>query len=222
MANSIVTPSGQTIQEGSIVILARFPGVNWVAHNGWYTYQGNQFMGWYFASIPSQTIMPLSDDDLIGIQIVSGSGCTTPSIPAMPPCPPPAPPAPPGCGSEEEFTHEMKHELDRAWITVDTLEQLNRLNIRLVPDGKIVRVNDIGDGSAKYYRYNQPQRAWQEETFGVDTSNFVSKQELEQEVMNQLENVDFTDVVTETIKSDSVQEIIKESSEMSWYTITNE
>lgn len=217
MANSVVTPSGQTIYDGSIVILARFPGVNWIAHNGWYTFQGNQFMGWYSTSIPSQTIIPMSDDDLIGIQVISGSGCDKPSLP----CPPPPPPRP-GCDSEEEFTHEMKHELDRAWITVDTLEQLNRLNIRLVPDGKIVRVNDTGDGSAKYYRYNQPKREWEEETFGIDTSDFVKKQDLEQEVINQLENIDFTDAVEETIKSDSVQQIIKESSQMTWNTLVEE
>lgn len=182
MADRITLDSGIQIVDGSIVILARFPGTKWIVHKGWYAYQGNQYNGWYLSSIPSQTTMPLVDSDLIGIKVVGGE-CPYPDHPF----PSPNPPIPGGGGMKPE----MAWELNRAWITVDTIEQLSRLNRRLVPDGKIVRVNDTGDGTAKYYRYDQAKSIWTEEYFGVDTTNFVSKDDLVQEVKDQLDNADF-------------------------------
>lgn len=226
MSDSISTSAGQ-ILEGTIVILARYPSIKWIAHQGWYTYQGRQYMGWYFASIPAQTILPLNEEDLIGIQIVSGGSCPCPS-PSPTPCPPPGP----GGGLD----HVMKHELERAWITVDTREQLSLLNKRLVPDGKIVRVNDVGDGTAKYYRYDQSNSIWTEEYFGVDTTNFVTRDALEQEVADQvsqtlpgmvsdevdkqLETADLADPVTNVIQNNTeVQKTIQDITEMKWKTI---
>ena len=83
----------------------------------------------------------------------------------------------------------MRIQLERAWITVDTIEQRDRLNIRLVPDGKVVKVNDVG-GSVKYYSYDQSLSTWVEEVFGLDGS-FVKKEDLENEV-NDLVNGDTT------------------------------
>ena len=161
------------------------------------------------------------------IQIVSGGSCPCPS-PSPTPCPPPGP----GGGLD----HVMKHELERAWITVDTREQLSLLNKRLVPDGKIVRVNDVGDGTAKYYRYDQSNSIWTEEYFGVDTTNFVTRDALEQEVADQvsqtlpgmvsdevdkqLETADLADPVTNVIQNNTeVQKTIQDITEMKWKTI---
>ena len=72
MADRITLDSGIQIVDGSIVILARFPGTKWIVHKGWYAYQGNQYNGWYLSSIPSQTTMPLVDSDLITIKFVGG------------------------------------------------------------------------------------------------------------------------------------------------------
>ena len=206
MADRITLDSGMQIVDGSIVILARFPGTKWVVHKGWYSYQGNQYNGWHLSSIPSQTAMPLMDSDLIGIVVVSG-GCACPDQPFPSP--------PPGGG----MSPQMTWELNRAWITVDTLEQLSKLNKRLIPDGKIVRVNDTGDGSAKYYRYDQAKSIWTEEYFGVDTTNFVSKDDLVQEVKDQLEDADFSQTVVNVIKNnDEVHQTIKEvaDSDTTW------
>lgn len=207
MSDYLITDQGVQIYEGSIVVLARFPNLRWIVHNGWYTFQGNQYMGWYFSSIPSNTILPLNNDDLVGIQVISGSGpCPSPS-----PCPPQpgggfVPGPPPG----EPFTHEMRMQLERAWITVDTLEQRNRLNCRLVPNGKVVKVNDV-DGVVKYYSYDQSESTWVEETFGIDTSSFVSKDELATEVENQIQNIDLSPQVTQVIETNkTVQNNIKE------------
>lgn len=216
MADRITLDSGIQIVDGSIVILARFPGTKWIVHKGWYDYQGNQYNGWYLSSIPSQTTMPLVDSDLIGIKVVGGE-CPYPDHPF----PSPNPPIPGGGGMKPE----MAWELNRAWITVDTIEQLSRLNRRLVPDGKIVRVNDTGDDTAKYYRYDQAKSIWTEEYFGVDTTNFVSKDDLVQEVKDQLDNADFSQTVVNVIKdNDEVHQTIKEvaESDTTWKEVSEE
>ena len=176
----LVTDTGVIINDGSVVILSQYPNVKWLIKNGWYTYKGKQYNGWYFSSIPANNTMPVDTSDLSGITLVSGPNC----------CPPPPGPVPPGPGpSEERFTHELRIQLERAWITVDTIEQRDRLNIRLVPDGKVVKVNDVG-GSVKYYSYDQSLSTWVEEVFGLDGS-FVKKEDLEKEV-NDLVNGDTT------------------------------
>lgn len=216
MADRITLDSGIQIVDGSIVILARFPGNKWVVHKGWYAYEENQYNGWYLSSIPSQITMPLLDSDLIGIVVV-GVECSCPDQPF----PSPYPPRPGGGG----MSPEMTWELNRAWITVDTLEQLSRLNRRLVPDGKIVRVNDTGDGTAKYYRYDQAKSIWTEEYFGLDTTNFVSKDDLVQEVKDQLDNADFSQTVVNVIKeNDEVHQTIRDvaESDTTWKELSEE
>ena len=210
MADRVTLDSGIQIIDGSIVILARFPDTKWIVHKGWYSYQGNQYNGWYLSSIPSQTTMPLLDSDLIGIRVVGGN-CSCPDQPF----PSPNPPVPGGGGG---LKPEMAWELNRAWITVDTLEQLSRLNRRLIPDGKIVRVNDTGDGTAKYYRYDQAKSIWAEEYFGIDITNYVSKEDLSQEVKDQIDNALPSTVVNVIQTNDEVHQTIKEvaDSDLTW------
>ena len=196
----LVTDTGVIINDGSVVILSQYPNVKWLIKNGWYTYKGKQYNGWYFSSIPANNTMPVDTSDLSGITLVSGPNC----------CPPPPGPVPPGpCPSEERFTHEMRNQLERAWITVDTIEQRDRLNIRLVPDGKVVKVNDVG-GSVKYYSYDQSLSTWVEEVFGLDGS-FVKKEDLENEV-NDLVNGD-------TTLHESIVNISKSVSSAKWSEI---
>lgn len=214
MSDMIMTDSGVQLYDGSIVILARFPGTKWIVHKGWYTYQDNQYNGWYVSSIPAQSTMPLTDADLLGIQVVSG-GCGCPDVPF------PGPPIPGGGG----LSPDMKWELKRAWITVDTTEQLSNLNRRLVPDGKIVRVNDLGDGSPGYFRYDQPNQQWVPETFGVDTSNFVSKDDLSKEVSDQLKDIDISESVVTVIETNkSAQTAINKivDSDINWKEVKGE
>ena len=100
MDKLVVPGTGVELVDGSIVILARFPGTKWIVHNGWYNYQGAQSIGWYFCAIPSQTVLPVSDEDLKLLTVVSdGSSCPCPPYPPpFPPAPllesPPLPPAP--------------------------------------------------------------------------------------------------------------------------------
>ena len=167
----IIPDTGIKLYENSIVILSRFPGTRWITKNGWYTYNCQQYQGWYFCSIPAQTVVPVTEEDLRLLTIVSNDGCSSGSGSGQ--CPGPYPPGP-GPNPGIPFTPRNAYELDRAWLTVDTLAQRNELNQRLLPDGKIVRVNDDGTGSAKYYRWDQPTCTWKDETFGIDLSPYLT------------------------------------------------
>lgn len=177
MNQLIVPDTGVQLVDGSIVILSRFPGTKWIVHNGWYTYQGQQYMGWYFCSIPSQTIMPVSNTDLRLLTVVNDSGCGCNPGPVPTP-PEPSCPCPPCPGPQPiPFTPKMAFQLDRAWISVDTIAQRDQLSDskKLLPDGKIVRVNETPDGTPAYYRWSQVKQVWETETFGIDTSNFLTE-----------------------------------------------
>ena len=64
-----VPDSNVKLTDGSVVMLSRFPGTKWVVHNGWYNYAGRRYMGWYFCSIPAQTIIPANSQDLTMITV---------------------------------------------------------------------------------------------------------------------------------------------------------
>lgn len=55
----------------SIVILGRFPDTKWILKNGWYLYENVQYNGWYFCSIPANTILPVEETDLINLTVIS-------------------------------------------------------------------------------------------------------------------------------------------------------
>jgi hypothetical protein len=155
--------------DGNIVVLDRFPGLKWVLHFGWYDYQGQSYQGWYFSSIPSQTIPPVSQQDLRMLQVVSTkSNDAQPEFPAPPDhhpqesmgCPhpifPPVPPLP-EMDRPAFFSVKCKEELDAAFITVPTIKKRNRLHN--LPDGKIVRVNNV-NGKPKYYVWSAYEEQW--------------------------------------------------------------
>ena len=167
----IITDSGLELRDGTIVMLVQFPGTRWVVKHGWYTYQGNQYTGWYFSSIPTQTCLPVTDEYLKMITVVNDNcGCKPPV------CPPPFPPCP--HPNRPHFGEDEQEMLDRTFITVNTLEDRDKLNEKIVPDGKLVRVNSVR-GVVKYYSWNLEKRTWEEETFGVgeDVNDLTSRVE---------------------------------------------
>lgn len=174
--NCLTTPdTGIKLMDGSVVKLARFPNMKWIVHNGWYTYNGQQFVGWYFCSIPSQTIIPVNEEDLRLLTLVANS-CNCPDLP-LPPQPCPEPDNPHCHPDDNIMLHRLAHELDKAFLSVDTIAQRNQLNRRLLPDGKLVRVNDV-DGQVKYYAWNQVKMDWEEADLGSNTSNdYITKEE---------------------------------------------
>lgn len=161
----VLPGTGQKVYPGDVVVLHRFPEIKWVVKHEYYTLNGQQYRGWYFLSIPTKNILPLTEEDLYGITVISGQGEVYPPCPPHPcpphPCPPPCPPPRP-----VRFTESMADQLNRAFITVDTLKDRDALVKSGTTDGKIVRVNDIGTGESGYYRYYEAGDTWVVEDFG--------------------------------------------------------
>lgn len=184
MPSLIVPDTGVELYDGAVVMLVRFPNMKWILHNGWYTYQNQTCTGWYFSSIPSNTILPVSRDDLKLITVISNNGVPScPSRPVPPDYPPyPACPPPPPKPVDVPFTPSMARELDRAFVTVDTLEERNLLNKRMLPDGKLVRVNNV-KGKSRYYIWDQASEKWNSITFGSGeeiVGDFLTKDEADE------------------------------------------
>lgn len=173
-----VPDSSLRLTDGCVVILDRFPGVKWIVHNGWYRYNDRQYMGWYFVSIPSQTVLPVNNQDLRMLTLVSDSqGDVAPSCPLPPapqpaphPCPPIYPPVPPHPEPERPafFSKTDKKHLDAAFISVPTLKKRDELDTSSLPDGKIVRVNSV-DGFPKYYAWSAFNDHWEELSWVSDS-----------------------------------------------------
>lgn len=142
------------ITDGTVVTLANYPGVKWIVHYGWYRYNNTQCYGWYFSSIPAQTVMPVTEEDLATCAVVVTPGGQCPPCP--PPCPPPIPPCPPP---------PIRPVADPAFITVQTIADRDRINAfgKYVPEGKLVRVNNV-EGEVKYYAWNSYDSRWDETT----------------------------------------------------------
>ena len=190
--------------DGNIVILERFPESRWILHNGWYEYEGQSYSGWYFVSILDDTVLPVCDRDLHAIVVVSTSsndGFT--EYPAKP-CPHPHhpgryphpifPPVPPDPETERPafFSVELKKELDAAFISVPSIKKRDKLIGPDLPDGKIVRVNNVG-GEPKYYVWSASFEEWQELNFATTEEivtileNYYTSEQVDQivEVINE-------------------------------------
>lgn len=191
MSDTLAIPGSDIeLTDGTIVMLARFPGTKWVVHNGWYTYNGRSYEGWYFSSIPAKTKLPLNASDLADITIISGkSSELDPELPAPPPVPyppyppyppgphppgphppgphPPVPPKPPGPSPEVPafISRADKARYDAAFISLPLLKDRDALVKDTIPDGKIVRVNSV-NGQPKYYIWSKYEYEWKE--FSID------------------------------------------------------
>ena len=144
--------------DGSIVKLASFGATAWIVHYGWFTYNGDKTFGWYVSSIPAQTIMPLTNEDLVGVNIISpGYSCGCGSN--IPPRPPPFPV--PSLSVTDVY--QIKHSM----LTVATMAERDELaKYEVLPHGKVVRVLDCPDGKPRFFAWDQINRTWVEENFG--------------------------------------------------------
>lgn len=212
MKTLIVPDSNTCLVDGSIVAMPRFPNMKWVLHYGWYSYKGNQQMGWYFSSIPSQTILPVTDEDLASIIVLNADPTNVCPDSGHPHCPPHHPEHHNHHHhhNDKQFTSQDKWELDRTFISVGTEAERDLLNQdRLLPDGRLVRVNKCPDGKSRYFAWNQATQTWDEASLGGSSTgnddnhdnggsstsnhgytreeadaNFVSHNEFYEELMN--------------------------------------
>lgn len=175
--NCITLPeTNMQLTDGCVVSIVRYPDVKWVLHHGWYVYNNDQRMGWYLSSIPEQTKIPLESDDLNGI-VVHSIMYPTASCPTAPSPPPNCPGWPPPPHPPHPEKGEIQRMLASAFISVNTLAERDALNRRhLLPEGKLVRVNDAGEGKPKYYAWHQATQLWEEAdlTNGIDLSAYLT------------------------------------------------
>lgn len=117
-------------------------------------------------SIPAQTCLPVTPEDLRLCTIISaGSGQVDPyppcPLPPKPPGPrPPSPkpePAPPG--PKPGPKPKLDYQVSRAFITVNTIAERDKLTRTDLPEGKIVRVNDV-DGQPAYFEWDDVAKFW--------------------------------------------------------------
>lgn len=243
MANYIQTlDTHEKLYEGAIVNLARFPGIKWILHIGWYTYNNKSNHGWYFSSIPSQTVSPVSNQDLYQVYIISdGQGSEsydTPSSPDRPPkpgcdCDRPPYPGPYDPWDDDKpapITMRYKRLLDAAFVSVGTVADRDRLDQDTIPDGKIIRVNYTDEGKPKYYIWSATKKKFEDwdivftSTIQSDIdnateelrSNIETNQKSILDLYNKLEDNDKEDAkVDEKIKEqiDKLMESINQSFE---------
>ena len=141
------------LYDSDIIKISGKPRIKWVVHTGWYIYGGNQNFGWYFVSIKNGTILPASIVDL--------TLCTLVTTKTQ--------------GSEKydgkvvnytrPFTVSDAELLNRAFITVETIEQRDNLDKKKLVNGKLVRCNDVG-GAPNYYSWNSETKEWDRVDFG--------------------------------------------------------
>ena len=148
-ANKSITVPNTNIKlyDGDIVKVSNYPGVKWVVHYGWFIYQNAQNYDWYFSSIKDGTVLPVSAIDLTTVSLATtrtiGSNTNDGKV----------------VNYTTVFTLEDESALHRAFITVDTLDQLHNLNHKNLVDGKMVRVNNAG-GVPRYYIWHKDTSEW--------------------------------------------------------------
>ena len=135
-----------SILAGSIVRLGRFSSIEWMVAYGWYTWGGNRpVCGWYLMQCDAPSnLKPLQAIDLDDIYIIVKPD----------PCPSPHP-------HGVHITQEEKDLYDRAFVTIDSYEDLPNLITEDLHDGKLVRVQHLEDDTAGYYIWNAEHIAWE-------------------------------------------------------------
>lgn len=205
--NSYIIIPGTDIKllENSIVILNRLPNTKWIVKQGYYTYDGSKKKGWYLCSIPSKTIMPLFTEDLVTLTILSGNDTEPigpgpdpfpphpcPPFPPFPPGPfPPLPPGPPEPPVPKPviFTQDDKDIIDRAMITVQDLEERDKLSSSDLINGRIVRVNTTENG-VDYFEWDSDSQSWKQAELGY---RYLTREEIENRLASCIVDVVYSD-----------------------------
>lgn len=137
-----IPETGKIIYNGDTVILSEYPDTIAVVAYGWYRYEENAMNGWHFILLPSKSIIPAANVNLSLLTVVPNSSddCRHPV---------PVNPVPRGMES-------------RTFITLDSIAQRDKLVSPFMPNGRIVRVNNRGDGKPGYYEWNVMTQEWDE------------------------------------------------------------
>ena len=172
--------------DGNIVSIETVQNQRWILHKGWYSWDDKLFNGWYLTSIKDGSIRPVIPQEIDGMvvistktnnlnqnypnvlpiqvtqdnitnesqeyigQITSPGSYTGPHGPIFPPVAP----------DDEMVPYQVKS----AFVTFPTIQERDKLDPRQIPDGKLVRVNDV-DGNEEYYAWSITLHQWVDVNF---------------------------------------------------------
>ena len=163
MANSyfIIPDTGTIVYNGDTVMLSEYPGILAIAAYGWYKHNQSSEMGWHFVLLTNKEVVPSADVNLSLLTVVSSN----PNKPDHP-CPVPPPFLP------------SKFE-DRTFITLDSIAQRDKLLTTFMPNGRIVRINDIGNGQPGYFQWGTMSQTWSEWDVTENSTKLIHADNLE-------------------------------------------
>lgn len=151
---SVVLPNTDIrLYDNDIITLTTNPTVRYILRYGWYICHGVQSYGWYVVSISDGTVLAISEIDLSTINLVSTytQGSTYDD------------------GKKVNYTRPYTdHDvaiLNRSFISLSSMSQRDNLDPSELTDGRVVRVNDIGDGSYGYFVWSAIDKSWSSITF---------------------------------------------------------
>lgn len=175
-----IPETGKIIYNGDTVILSEYPNTTAVVAYGWYRYNDESMNGWHFILLPARTIIPAAQVNLSALVVVPNSSDD---------CRPPIPIGPVPRGMES-----------RTFITLDSIAQRDKLESPFMPNGRIVRVNDRGDGKPGYYVWNVSTQEWDDWDIsgGGPAPENVAKIEVK-DVVTSVDHIEYTDEYTKFI-----------------------
>lgn len=177
--------TNQDIPSGSIIIFNSQPETKWIIQWGAYVYAGQPAEGWNARALPSGAVLPIDPAEFGGVTLISGG--------VNPPCPPPPPPGPgphPPCPPPPPYPYWNEAP---NMITVDSVEDRDRIAHRLLVDGKIVRVNNY-NGRPEYFEWDEESHTWKIADFGPHVAS-----------VTYVENNYFTKEQTEVVIEDAFE-----------------
>ena len=141
-----IPETGKIIYNGDTVILSEYPDTIAVVAYGWYKYEENAMNGWHFILLPAKTVVPATQVNLSLLTVVPNSSDDDRN---------PVPLSP-----------ELHDIESRAFITLDSIAQRDKLITEFMPNGRIVRVNDSTNNTTNYYEWNVETQSWDDWNIG--------------------------------------------------------
>ena len=141
-----IPETGKIIYNGDTVILSEYPDTIAAVAYGWYKYEENAMNGWHFILLPSKSIIPAANVNLSLLTVVPNS-----SDDDRNPIP---------------LNTSLQDIESRAFITLDSIAQRDKLIPEFMPNGRIVRVNDSVNHTTNYYEWNIETQSWDDWNIG--------------------------------------------------------
>ena len=137
----VIPDTNTIVYSGDKVVLSEYPDNFAIASHGWYEYNQTKANGWYFILLPTKETIPAANVNVSLLTVVSSGHCYPPH-----PCPIPDP---------------DEHTQARTFITLDNIAQRDEFTPEFIPNGRIVRVNDAGEGKPEYFEWDSETKEWQ-------------------------------------------------------------